>query len=315
MLSHVNGLTSNEYINSLLISGYVSMFFVLSGLTFNIHSNIKSSIIKKLKRLLIPYFFYGITITFFTDILAHRGLKYEHYIGILYSRNQIFVNDEHSEYGLSVGCLPIWFLTALFVSYLLVYLWLKHENLHKLLCYMYILLAIVMSYLPILLPWSIDVAPIGAVLIILGINYKKAFLNKQDPWIYFILFLSYPLIVYINGHTNMSIRYYGDIEIVNIILFCYLAMMESLIICMFFKWTNLYKPFNLIQNIFAYIGKHSLRLMCIHLFFWIKLSPLLPIHNNILNIISVFAIIILINHIIFEFCNRFKTKFHILKYL
>ena len=66
-------------------------------------------------------------------------------------------------------------------------------------------------YLPILLPWSLDVAMVGALYIYSGRMMRKYdVLNHIKPsYKWLLIFCTYMVVHYINGMENMSMRVYG----------------------------------------------------------------------------------------------------------
>lgn len=283
-----------------LVMGYVAIFFVASGLTFNPNRSFQYGMKQKAHRLLTPYFFYMILIVIITEIVAMIIGKETcwgtYLLGVIYSRHSIVLNPtDASEILMKGGTAPLWFLTALFVSYLLVYVWSALKR-SKWILTAYLVLAFSFNALPILLPWSLDVAPLGALLIIAGYKLKLLFVHRWTLWFFIPVLLLYALLVHINGSANMSIRKYGDAGMLSIPLFFIVGMMECWLFAVLFQNSKFF------TRILAYIGRQSLRLMCIHLFIWISVKDLvLPkIDESWHSLIAVIVIglILLANHLV-----------------
>ena len=82
---------------------------------------------------------------------------------------------------------------------------------------------------------------------------------------YILLFLTvcilYTLIVSFNGATNLSVKVYGNLNYLSIPLFFILSLLITFIYGETFKS---FVPIN-ITKCFAFIGRLSLRIMCIHM--------------------------------------------------
>lgn len=58
MISHC--MPINNYVNVFLFSGYVAIYFILSGFTYRRKGTLRGEFISKFKRLLIPFFIYSV---------------------------------------------------------------------------------------------------------------------------------------------------------------------------------------------------------------------------------------------------------------
>ena len=260
------------YLNQYIFAGYMPLFFICSGLTLH-HKNksLKEFMNNKTKRLLIPYFFYGIfftllfSIKYFLSGNIPKEIIYE-WIGILYSRYTLFTNTTTNNIVfLSLkNTSPFWFLTAMYLSFFWCYIIIKLKNkfIKISICVLYIIFTIYCYKLPILLPWSIDTSFLGALFILFGFYLKKVlpyFSNKLTPLI--ISTSLYILLVDYNGWINMSTRLLGSQGYSSILFFFLIGILYSIIICsIFIRFEK-----TILIKMFAYIGKYSLRIMCIHM--------------------------------------------------
>lgn len=279
----------NESISPIISAGYMPWFFILSGITFK-NKGTKNNIQLKCKRLLIPYFFYGIILSFIPLAEWSNNL-----LGILYSRYCLYPNLSHTflpKYGS-----PLWFLTAMFISYILFFLYIRISQKKKqiYLIILYIIIAYLCTYLPILLPWSIDTAFIGAIFIILGYRFQPFFLSEKTNLMKLLISicLIIPITIF-NGNTNMSIRYYGNS---NHIYSLYFFLIIGIISFIILREIFIRIKSTIVTKILSVIGIQTLRLMCIHLIFIYTFNHIfktfIQANDSIITIISIVITILL----------------------
>lgn len=283
----------NESISPIITAGFMPWFFILSGITFK-NRGIKENIQLKSKRLLIPYFFYGIILSFIPLSEWHHNI-----LGILYSRYSLYPNifQTTNIHFLPPFGSPLWFLTAMFISYLLFFLYIKINSTKKqnYLILLYIIIAYFCTYLPILLPWSIDTAFIGAIFIIFGYKIQPYFLSEKTNLT--ILLISICLIIPItifNGNVNMSIRCYGNN---NHTYSLYLFLIIGIISFIILREIFIQIKDTIATKILSIIGTQTLRLLCIHIIFIRAFNYIFKIfikeNNNLITIISIVITIFL----------------------
>ena len=205
---------------------YMPIFFVLAGMTFHYRpeETFGAFVRKKAKRLLLPYFGYNLFLFLFffvkNDLLAGRVGAQSLFplLGILYSRNCLFPMEASSNvYFMQILNAPTWFLTCMFVSYLLLWLlmrtakgsWKRALSLNFIL----LLLAVLLHYLcPVLLPWSLDCALYAVSFLLFGM-----WLSREDaaerlyrrPWGILLAAAVFAGLSWVNGSVNMSVADYG----------------------------------------------------------------------------------------------------------
>ncbi|MCQ2269709.1 MAG: acyltransferase family protein [Bacteroidales bacterium] len=305
MLVHMEAFPFNS---DFVATGYVSMFFVVSGCTFNPKYSFMEGVKKKSMRLLRPYFAYTflfVSLMYVISLMAGKDGNFLHQLyGVLYSRYSLVLSVTNpSQILLKSYIAPLWFLTAFFVSYLLVYVW-NYKNRNRWIVIAYIVLAVIFSKLPILLPWSLDVAPLGALFIISGYCLKSVFTYKNRYYFLVPAIILYVVLIKINGSANMSIRRYGDCGIFSLPLFYMIGLLECWILGIVFQY------FKKLSFIFAHIGRQSLRLMCIHMFFWtfVKNILLTRIDDSWHSFMALATICLLL--LVNELIDRFFPKFN-----
>lgn len=265
MVSHAHGL------NRFLIYYYIQVFFLISGYTYRPgRTSYGEAIKKKAKRLLIPYFGYSALLWCFYAIIRRDGAAMKQSLfGVIYSRFCLYKTQTHEDnlYLLDIANGAMWYLTAFFVTSLVFYLiadkcladW-KKCTINSI-----VLLAVTatLNELPILLPWSIDIAGIAAILMLVG-----AFLRKWDffekplsVWTLAGTMMLYVSSVEFNGRLNMSIREYGKFDGLSIPFFLVVSITGSMLCIWFSKWIQN----TVLGNVLSYLGTHTIELMCLHM--------------------------------------------------
>lgn len=251
----------------LLTAGYVSLFFVAAGYTFNPKSSFSEEIKKKIKRLITPYFFWGIIGVFITClIVALEGEQIDFFgkiLGLCYSR---YSTSFRIESGLAdvpmlkaARISPMWFLTSLFTSFTAVIplLKVKSSKIRYWLILLYIIISIAMTHLPILLPWSIDTALVGALLIYWGT--KRVHLSS-DVKSFVLLTILYCGLLVFEKTNNFSVRQYGWHNALSVVPYIIVGIIEVDLMISFLKRFER----TMLVVFLSKVGKCSLVLMCIH---------------------------------------------------
>lgn len=266
MISHFSG--GIPFIGQFLFGGYMQMFFVISGFTLKINNNSKDFLLKRAKKLLIPYFVYGfliIILNMFMMIIKgdfNGHVLVSNVLGLFYSRFSLYpLSVENNKYLLNCFNSPFWFLTAMFVSYIWVWIYFKQKNRkNKIIVLVFLSLAtILLVNCPILLPWSIDTSFIGALFIITGYYIKK---KKFTTLQIIFACILYCCLILVNGNINMSVRDYGRIPILSCLIFYGIGILFTIIYCCIIQKIKL----KALENILSYIGNMTIVLLCFHLF-------------------------------------------------
>lgn len=320
MLSHCINFEGLDY----LTAGYIPLFFIISGTTFSPNKN---SLVKRLKRLLYPNYIYAFIITIIFSI-PHIIFKwgwtkmFYGWANLLYSRNRVYEGSLHNNIILE-GVFPVitWFLTAMSISYILLYGYFKINIKWRNIYILFSLISLILICLQKrLLPWSMDTALILWLFILFGYKFKSFFINLSIniPTLVLscILLMLYYILVNINGSPNYSIRYWGNFNILSIpccfiigILYTYIATCVTLLI----KKTFLFKPL-------AIVGQASLTLMCLHLAiyrccdFTIMIMQIANINLYVLGLIKMLSAILIVFYFK-TFINKYNIKYPILKWL
>lgn len=267
IISHSCGL--NKY----LIYYYIPLFFVLSGYVYKEGRSYKENVIRKAKRLLLPYFGYSAVLFVLYALIGRRTIEEMKLsaFGILYSRfclyDTTFAGDDNL-YLFTIANGAMWYLTAFFVTGLIFHLVIDRclADRKFLIGCIAVLLVITMALaeLPILLPWSADFAFVAAVFMIAGTLLGRAGFYEK-PWnIPMILatFVVYMGLCLINPGINSSIRVYGSYGRFSVPAYTIIGLTGSML-CI---WVAKAVQNCLLGNLLAYIGQNTIILLAFHIF-------------------------------------------------
>lgn len=264
IISHSCGLSPY------LINYYIPLFFVVSGYIYKEGRGYGENIGRKAKRLLIPYFGYSAVLLAFYAVTG-RTLQEtkDSALGVLYSRYCLYDTTmyEDNVYLFTVANGAMWYLTAFFVASLVYHLVIdKCLASRKFLggCVV-VLLAVTMALaeLPVLLPWSIDIACVGALFMIVGTLLGRAefFEKKWNLPLVAGTFVVYILLSTINPGINMSIREYGTYGFLSVPFFILIGISGS-VLCI---WLGKLIQNNIVGSVMGYIGQNTIILLAFHI--------------------------------------------------
>ena len=149
----------------------------------------------------------------------------------------------------------MWFLTSMFVSYML-FSFFRQRKCVLLSCCLCIIVTYLFRCCPYLLPWSIDTSFLFAVFMIFGEEMRKLnLLNKIKPFFFIGLVILYFFFMPYWGDINFSVRIYGDF----FLLTTFLAALGSFIMMKVSILINRIK----LSCILSSIGRHSLTIFCL----------------------------------------------------
>ena len=238
----------------------IPIFFFCSGYTFKMKGTFKESMTKKFRRLFVPYLFFNIVMFCLFGHFSMREL-----FGIIYSRYSLYPLDVIPNIKfLTSGNYPMWYLTSMIVSYFLFYLLVYYEKCKHTIMLVYALLIVCFRYSPILLPWSIDTAPLTAMLIYVGMKVRKNGIISMDIYQVSFILLIYIGLRCVGGELNISVRMYGT----SVAIYFLLAIIAPFLVL----WSSKYLEGTFLGKMFLILGQHSLTIFCVQLFFivWAK---------------------------------------------
>lgn len=237
-----------HFLNVLIYAFHMPLFFFISGYIFNGQDNIY----KKFQSLIVPFYFIGL-LSYLLWILKQAIFRSDEIsfisplIGLLYGsniNNYLYFN------------LPLWFFTALFSIYLIVYIF-KHKY-----SLLFILSLVMINYIDIfrviILPFSLNQALIGLSFFIMGNlfkynNFKLQFQTKTYI-VFGITILIWLYSVFFNGKVDLL-----SLNINIPILFFLNGLVGSILI--FYLFFNL--KIKLID--LSFLGQHSMIIFSTHI--------------------------------------------------
>lgn len=233
----------------------IPIFFFCSGYTFRMKGTFKESMTKKLKKLLIPYLFFNLVMF---CVFCHFSLR--EIVGVLYSRYSLYPLDVSPNVKFfTSGNYPMWYLTSMIVSYFLFYLIVYYGKYKHAIILVYAILIVCFMKCPILLPWSIDTAPLTALLIYIGMKARKHDLTSIDLYQILFLVLLYIGLRCVGGELNISVRVYGT----SVAIYFILAVIAPFVVL----WGSRYLEGTFVGKCFLILGQHSLTIFCIEIAF------------------------------------------------
>lgn len=244
----------------LMMGMFVPIFFFCSGFTYVKKGTFKETTNKRFIKLFVPYLFFN-----FLMLLLFLHFSLRELIGIVYSRYCLYPLDFIPNVKfLTSGNYPMWFLTSMIVSNYLFCLMVFFEQYKKMLIMVYVGMVSVLMYCPILLPWSLDTAPLTALIMYAGMETRRRGLMRMNFWPVLCLSILYIGLAFLGGDINISVRMYGN----SVVVYSVLAVIGSFIVL----WGSQLLEGTLVGRCFNMLGKHSLTIFCIEMAFiaWAK---------------------------------------------
>ena len=279
---------------------YIPLFFIVSGYCTVRPISLKN----KFKKLIIPYFLFSAIL-----LSIYRSIHLSDLIGVLYSRWCLYpLGSEENVFLLQSGNGPLWFLTSMFVSFILYWL-LQKSNRVLLLLFFYFSITYCLAYLPLLLPWSLDTAFLMAIFIFVGTEFRKRnILQHIDYKWALVLSILYFVFLHYSGFVNLSVRIYGR----SLFILFPAALLGSVLIL---KMSLLIEK-GVVGKVLSSIGRHSLSIFCLHIPFisvWDALIDYFhltmpPYANGILCVVFIMTITYLLSLFLDKYVLQYITK-------
>ena len=251
---------------------FVPIFFFCSGYTSSKKDiKLNTCFNRQAIKLLKPYLFFNILLLLYFHDFSLRAIA-----GVFYSRYCLYPFGTKSDicHFMIVGNYPMWFLTCMVVAYLLYDLLIYYPRYQYILAGLYMVITTVLTFLPILLPWSIDTAPFMAVIMFGGKIVRSYFPNifnsRKPHWLIILCFILYLLLLPLCDDTNISVRRFG-FSITTYIL-------AALTGCLLLTYLSRLLQGTYVGKGLQQIGIHSLTIFCIEIPFILlgkKLSNLI----------------------------------------
>ncbi len=232
---------------NLIYAFHVPLFFVLSGMVFNMNKNLTELFINKFKTLLVPYYFFGI---FVTLALYLQPAPFDFFRVIDFA---IFGTGYNS---------ALWFIAHLFVLSIYAYFWLLVKS-KKILYFILIMhLLIGLKFLDIALPaaWSFNLLPLSFSFFMIGYLLGDFLINMASSlksWVVLLIVLIFLSSVYFNidyhGYSTDSYGRFLDMPINYVI-----AVLCGILITLYLS--------EKLKNIkfFQFVGRHTIVILSTH---------------------------------------------------
>lgn len=253
---------------------YMPIFFVAAGYTYRRREGERfvDFFTKKVKRLLVPYamasgflwLFFWVKDSLFGGNPA--DIRTASLVGILYSRNQCYTMEYTRENPVLLDILnaPLWFLTAMFLTYLWYEIIIRSRK-KMLILALGLITSMLWHYSTMrLLPWSLDAVPYFACYLWVGEQMREKEGEKLlgELWLLGLLFVVFLVSSNLNGSVNLSCGAYGHSMIL-----CLLAGSSgSLLVFAAGMWLE--KRYVAAAKLCSLVGQETLLILCLHMFLY-----------------------------------------------
>ncbi|MCD7889283.1 MAG: acyltransferase [Oscillospiraceae bacterium] len=271
MFSHGCGFPFG--IGRFFTASYMPLFFVLSGYTYREGRTPGQSVKRRFNTIGTKYFIYSFCLLLMSCIVRIRSLDATYLlnavVGIFYSSNNLYyprsVEPNISFFTVQNG--PLWYLTCFLISCVIFYPAIyKFKSLvgkigSIVAC---VGITILLSGIPIRLPWSADMAFAGAAFMIFGTMLAENGIVTKMRWYHFVaVFAAYVVLCTCNPGIAMSVREFGEHGLLSIFLFFVIGGMGSLT---YIGVSKCLCELPALKKVLSYIGKHTLPILGFHVF-------------------------------------------------
>jgi fucose 4-O-acetylase-like acetyltransferase len=254
------------------------MFFVVSGYVY--HPSTRTyygEVGRRMKRILLPYFAYNalLFLYYLAKKIIGQDMELSNVItavlGVLYSRNYLWTGRSENVYFFKLSNDPVWFLTAMCTASVIFYAIVDKCLKNKKQCgYIFAVLlaaAAAMSFFPILLPWSIDSAPLFALFMVTGALLGRAEFFEKKHTVVFWMFTAGATVLSVllrlwNGKTNLSVRVYGEHGVFSLLCVAVIGIAGSVLLIWISKCLC---RIGFLQKVLTYVGRNTLSIMALHM--------------------------------------------------
>lgn len=238
---------------------FVPIFFFCSGYTFSKKDiSFGNCFFRQTAKLLKPYFFFSLLLLFYFHDYSLRAIA-----GIFYSRYCLYPFGTEPDicHLMIIGNYPMWFLTCMIITHLLYDILIYYPKYQYYLAISFFLITVGANFLPILLPWSLETAPLMAVIMFFGTqlrnNSPDVFINKRPHFLIILSAILYLLLLPLCHDINISVRMFGPS------LFIYL--LAAITGCILLTYLSRLIQRTIIGKMLKQIGIHSLSIFCIEI--------------------------------------------------
>ena len=245
------------------IGGFiVPLFFILSGYMYKDKGiPVGKDLYNKGKKLLKPYLFFSVVL-----LLIYKRFAWNDIVGVFYSRYCLYTyHAPDNIFFMKATNSPMWFLTAMFATFPLFYIIMKNEKYIKWIVLSYLLITWGCTFLPVLLPWSLDVVFIMAIFMYIGVLFRRQenLLNKPS-YIYWLIIAAFLILCKVNGEPNPSVRELGN----SLLLYMITGVLGSISM----MWICKHLEGKPLSGLLADIGRHTLVIFCLQIFIFHQIN-------------------------------------------
>ena len=245
------------------IGGFiVPLFFILSGYMYKDKGiPVGKDLYNKGKKLLKPYLFFSVVL-----LLIYKRFAWNDIVGVFYSRYCLYTyHAPDNIFFMKATNSPMWFLTAMFATFPLFYIIMKNEKYIKWIVLSYLLITWGCTFLPVLLPWSLDVVFIMAIFMYIGVLFRRQenLLNKPS-YIYWLIIAAFLILCKVNGEPNPSVRELGH----SLLLYMITGVLGSISM----MWICKHLEGKPLSGLLADIGRHTLVIFCLQIFIFHQIN-------------------------------------------
>ena len=245
------------------IGGFiVPLFFILSGYMYKDKGiPVGKDLYNKGKKLLKPYMFFSVVL-----LLIYKRFAWNDIVGVFYSRYCLYTyHAPDNIFFMKATNSPMWFLTAMFATFPLFYIIMKNEKYIKWIVLSYLLITWGCTFLPVLLPWSLDVVFIMAIFMYIGVLFRRQenLLNKPS-YIYWLIIAAFLILCKVNGEPNPSVRELGN----SLLLYMITGVLGSISM----MWICKHLEGKPLSGLLADIGRHTLVIFCLQIFIFHQIN-------------------------------------------
>ena len=238
---------------------FVPIFFFCSGYTSSKKDiSLGTCFGRHAMKLLKPYLFFSILLLLYFHDFSLRAIA-----GIFYSRYCLYPFGTESDicHLMIVGNYPMWFLTCMVDAYLLYDFLIYFPRYQYWLVGLYLIVTAGTTFLPILLPWSLDTAPLMAVIMFCGTLYRQyvpdSFNSRKPHTLILLSLVLYLLLLPFCHDINISVRMYGS----SMPTYLFAALTG----CLVLTWLSRLLQGTIVGKGLQQIGLHSLTIFCIEI--------------------------------------------------
>lgn len=250
------------------------LFWVAAGFTCTRNFSLG----KRFRAIMLPYAWMSLACLLYFVVSHHGYIPSGTWLGFLYARFRIWIYPEAGPCIMGVDNSVLWFLPSLFTGYCILWCLIQVRKLYfQIFCAgASLIISTLLCRLPVLLPWSLDLAFFIAPLMWAGMRFRLLIDNNRTALILAISgWVVYAVVNQLSGPTNYSLREFGECGPIPIYFGAVGASMGVLVL---FRWLGS----NPLSRCLAWVNLEALYIFGLQLVFihaslyichWLSLGP------------------------------------------